>query len=146
VAAAQVLAAAVDGGPVPLPVAWLRTLAPALTLRSVIVGTQAVAVGADGDGWFAVAELGSLWGEDLGSAASAAAGHSPESPWAAGALRLRSGSPPVPYPDLATLLDVVSVVQVVLTPGPTPDQARPTWVAVRITPEDALATERADGV
>lgn len=146
VAAAQVLAAAIDGGSVPQPVAWLRTLAPALTLRSVTVGTQAVAVGADEDGWFAVAELGSLWGDDLAPAASESPDPSAHSPWAAGPVRLRSGSPPVPYRDLAALLDLVSVVQVVLTPGPTPEQARPTWVAVRITPTDALAAERADGV
>jgi hypothetical protein len=156
-AAAQVLTAAigpaepgaggdVDGGQVPVAVAWLRTLAPALTLRPVTVGTQTVAVGADGDGWFAVAELGSLWGDDALPPTDAS--ELPESPWApdARALRLRAGSPPVPYRDLATLLDQVSAVQVVLIPGPTPDQARPAWVAVRVTPGDAVATERTGGV
>lgn len=145
-AAAQVLAAAVGEGSVPPAVAWLRTLAPTLTLRSVTLGTQTAAVGADEDGWFAVAEIGALWGEDPGLVAADPAARWPQSPWAAGALRLRSGSPTVPYRDLGALLDLVSVVQVVLAAGPTPDRARPAWVAVRITPADALATERAEGV
>jgi hypothetical protein len=146
-AAAQVVTAAVDGGPVPLAVAWLRTLAPGLTLRPVTVGIQTVAVGADMDGWFAAVEVGSLWGEDAPLAASEPdAG--PSSPWAAEAVtvRLRAGPPPVPYRELAELLAHVSTVQVVLAPGPTLDQPRTAWVAVRILPSDALATERAGGV
>lgn len=147
-AASQVVIAAVETGTLPVPVAWLRTLAPALAMRPVAVGTQTVAVGSDMDGWFGVAEVGSLWGDEpMPTAADPPAGQA-ESPWApaSGPLRVRSGSRPVPYRDLLTLLDQVSAVQVVLTAGPYPGEPRPAWVAVRITPGDALATERTGGV
>lgn len=157
-AAAQVVTAAVDAGTVPAPVAWLRTLAPAFSLRSVTVGVHPVAVAADADGWFAIAEVGSLWDDDL---MPAPAGGAAEDAWAPGGATLRPGggqatpvplarpapeARPVPYRELAALLDQVSSVQVVLAPGASPGQPRPAWVAVRVTPADALAAERSGGV
>jgi type VII secretion protein EccE len=52
----------------------------------------------------------------------------------------------VPFRELAGLLDQVSAIQVVLAEGPAPSVIRPAWVAVRVAPADALATERAGGV
>lgn len=165
-AAAQVVAAAVDDAPP--PVAWLRTLAPGLSVRPVAIGAQPVAVGADADGWFAVADVGPLW-DDLwddpddgdprpfSTPGPAIAAPNPWAPSGArggpepaadqtAAVRLRPGLPAVPYRDLAALLDQVSAVQIVLTPGPTADRPRLAWVAVRIAPADALATERTGGI
>jgi len=154
-AAAHIVAAAVDPGTVPLPVAWLRTLAPEFSLRSVTVGLHPVAVAADADGWFAVAEIGSLWDDDL---LPTPAGGAPDASWApSGAAPRPEWAPaaptppapdarPVPYRELAALLDQVSSVQVVLVPGQSPGQPRPAWVAVRVTPADALATELGGGV
>jgi ESX secretion system protein EccE len=143
-AAAQVLRAAVDAGAVPAPVAWLRTLAPRLAPRGVTIAGQTVAVGADDDGWFALAEV---WDAQPAGPATPTDGE-PASPWApeARTVRLRVGPAPVPYRELATLLDQVSAVQVVLTPGAEPRRPRLAWVAVRVDPQDALATERAGGI
>ena len=153
-AAAQVVTAAVDAGTVPVSVAWLRTLAPEFTLRSVTVGLHPVAVAADADGWFAVAEIGSLWDDDLVSAPAGGApdagwtpgGAAPYPEWAPAATPPASDARPVPYRELAALLDQVSSVQVILVPGPDPGQPRPAWVAVRVTPADALAAERSGGI
>jgi len=154
-AAAQVVTATVDAGTVPVPVAWLRTLAPEFSLRSVTVGVHPVAVATDADGWFAVAEVGSLWDDDLVPVSGAAGdGWAPgvaaypglaqpqPMPPAGAALDAR----PVPYREFAALLDQVSSVQVVLVPGTSPGQPRPAWVTVRMTPADALATEHDGGV
>ncbi|MBX6749968.1 MAG: hypothetical protein IRY85_09935, partial [Micromonosporaceae bacterium] len=156
-AAAQLVTAAVDAGAVPVPVAWLRTLAPEFSLRSVTVGGHPVAVGTDAEGWFAVAEIGSLWDDDL---VAAPAGGPAESVWAPTTAAPRPGevvpqpaplpgsaaARSVPYRELAALLEQVSAVQVVLVPGASSGQPRPAWVAVRVTPADALATERSGGV
>ncbi len=160
-AAVQVLAAAVDGGSVPAPVAWLRTLAPTLAMRPVTMGTTTLAVGSDGDGWFSVVEVSwaggvgaghsALWDDDpfaparadlMGSGADV-------SPWAPGAatVRLRpTDAAALPYREIIALLDQVSAVALVLTAGPVPRVPRLAWVAVRVSPGDALATERTGGV
>jgi Protein of unknown function (DUF2984). len=157
-AAVQLVTATVDAGAVPLPVAWLRTLAPEFSRRSVTVGGHPVAVASDADGWFAVAEVGSLWDDDL---VAVPAGGTAEDLWAPSAVAPQPGAAapqpappggsapdarPVPYRELAALLDQVSAVQVVLVPGVNAAQPRPAWVAVRVTPTDALATERSGGV
>jgi type VII secretion protein EccE len=129
VAAAHVVAAAVDGRPGPPHLAWLRTLAPGLSLRSVDLGGATVGVGQDPYGWFAAAEVGSLWDDDRDDELS--------------------GGAEVPYADLATLIEAgpdrppVSIVQVAAVPAGT--AIRPAWVAVRISPAQAVTIERAGG-
>jgi len=124
-AAAHVVAAAVDGRPGPPHLAWLRTLAPGLSLRPVEVGGATVGVGQDPYGWFAAAEVGSLWEDDA------------------------PGGAEVPFADLATLIQAgpdrqaVSTVQVAAVPAGT--SIRPAWVAVRISPAQAVALERTGG-
>ena len=146
-AAEYVLAAAVgtSAGQSHLP--WLRTLASSLTLRAVQVGTVTVGVGTDQDGWFAAVEVGSFWEDDLVLAQE----DQPASPWApGGAIPNAVGS--VPFAELASLVKpgpdraAVSCVQVVLAAGDRPGEPRPAWVAVRVTPADALAAERSRGV
>ena len=62
------------------------------------------------------------------------------------------GRGPVPLAELASLVEpepdraAVSCVQVILAPGVSAVEPRPTWVAVRVTPTDALAAERSGGV
>src|SRR5262249_14894729 len=106
-AAAQLLHA-VTTDPVPDPVSWLRTLAPAFSVDPVVTAAGPVGVGTDGDGWFAMVEVS-------GYAAAA---------W-------------VPYEELA-LLEDVSTVQLVLVLEPGPDHPRPVWVAVRVRPGGTL--------
>jgi type VII secretion protein EccE len=131
IAAAQVVAAAVNGRPGrtgPPHLAWLRTLAPGLTLRPITVGALTLGVGADAAGWFAVAEVGSLCDEGSGTGAA------------------------IPFRELATLVQPgedrvpVSTVQVIVVPDGSPARIRPAWVAVRITPADAVSVEGAGGV
>jgi hypothetical protein len=128
IAAAQVVAAAVNGLPGPPHLAWLRTLAPGLTLRPVMVGDLTLGVGADAAGWFAVAEVGSLWDEGAGAGGA------------------------IPFGELAALVQPVedrvpaSTVQVIVVPDGSPARIRPAWVTVRITPADAVSVERAGGV
>ncbi len=148
-AAARVVAAAVGGGSDPPHLPWLRTLAPTLTIRPVTVGAATVGVGADHDGWFAAVEVGSLWDDDPIVASDGEA--TIESPWAPGAVaRLPAG--PVPYPELAALTKAgpdragVSCVQVVIVAGASIGEPRPAWVAVRVSPRDALAAERSGGL
>jgi len=148
-AAAHVVAAAVGGRPGPPHLPWLRTLAPTLTLRTVKVGTATVGIGADQDGWFAAVEVGSFWEDDLLSIVDPA--RPDASPWAPGAP-VRRPDGPVPFAELAALVEpgpdrtAVSCVQVVIAPGASIEQPRPAWVAVRVSPVDALATERSGGV
>ena len=124
-AAAHVVAAAVDGRPGPPHLSWLRTLAPGLSLRPVEVGGATVGMGQDPYGWFAAAEVGSLWEDDA------------------------PGGAEVPFADLAALIQAgpdrqpVSTVQVAAVPAGT--SIRPAWVAVRISPAQAVALERTGG-
>jgi hypothetical protein len=127
-AAAQVVAAAV--GPTGPPhLAWLRTLAPGLVARHVDMGGTAVGVGQDLEGWFAAAEVGSLWDDEHDHPGLA-----------------------VPFAGLAELIQPapdrqpVSTVQVVAVPAGSPARIRPAWAAVRLTPADAVAIERTGGV
>jgi hypothetical protein len=126
-AAAQVVAAAMRRGADSPHLLWLRTLAPTLVIRPVAVGMTTVGVGADHDGWFAAVEVGSFWDDNLPPAT------------------------PVPYGELAAMTEVapdrtaVSYVQVVLVAGASIGEARPAWVAVRVSPQEALAAERSGG-
>ncbi len=140
-AAEQVLAAAVATYSSPPHLPWLRALAPTLALRSVRVGTATVGIGTDQDGWFAAVEVGSFWDDDsvLTDRDQAA------SPWA-------PGDQAIPLAELASLVEpgpdrtAVSCVQVILAPGGSASDPRPAWVAVRVTPADALPMERSGGV
>jgi type VII secretion protein EccE len=146
-AATHVLAAAVGTGAVPPHLPWLRTLAPTLAIRSVQVGTATVGIGTDQDGWFGVVEVGSFWEDDVVPLGA----DRPASRWAPGAA-LPAAAGAVPLAELASLVEAgpdrvaVSCVQVVLAPGGSPQEPRPVWVAVRVTPADALAAERSGGV
>ncbi len=155
-AADQVLAAAVAGSDGPPHVPWLRTLAPTFALRSIRVGTATVGVGTDHDGWFAAVEVGSFWDDDVllelvrPSRSLLAARTSPVPPGELALGELALGE--VALGELAALAQpgsdraAVSCVQVILVPGASPDLPQPAWVAVRVTPADALATELAGGV
>jgi type VII secretion protein EccE len=148
-AAEHVLAAAVGASAGRPHLPWLRTLAPTLQLRSVQVGAATVGVGADQDGWFAAVEVGSFWDDDLGLRPIRARPDLPQDPPPDSP---RARGPGIPLAELASLVEpgpdrtAVSCVQVILAPGGSPGEAQPAWVAVRVTPTDALATERAGGV
>ncbi len=146
-AAEHVLAAAVATGSSPPHLPWLRALAPTLALRSVRVGTAIVGVGTDEDGWYAAVEVCSFWEDD----AVLTDRDQPASPWAPGGA-VPQAAGPVPFAELASLVEpgpdrtAVSCVQVILAPGGSASDPRPAWVAVRVTPADALAAERSGGV
>ena len=159
-AAHQVLAGAVAGSAGPPQVPWLRTLSPTFALRSIRVGTATVGVGTDHDGWFAAVEVGSFWDDDVllepirlsRSFLVARTGPVPPGQLALGEVALRDVAlRDVVLGELASLAQpgsdraAVSCVQVILVPGATPDLPWPAWVAVRLTPADALATEFAGG-
>ena len=147
-AAEHVLAAAVgtSAGPPHLP--WLRTLASSLALRAVQVGTVTVGVG-DRSGRLVRRRRGRL----------VPGGRSGR--WHRTIDRPALGRPdgrcpavtPVPFAELASLVELPGRIGLLspacksmLVAGDAPGEARPAWVAVRVTPADALAAERSGGV
>jgi hypothetical protein len=139
-----------------------------LSARPVALAGTTVGVGSDGDGWFAAVEVDPLAGEAPGAfpadvpgafAAAPPAGHRPEddatvrSPWAPGAVAAAPSL--IPYRELEALLAAdaagpprsgISALSVVLRPAAAAERPRPVWVAVRITPADALALHGSAGV
>jgi hypothetical protein len=109
-AAADVVGATLAGRTPPALV-WLRTLAPELTMRSMIAADTVVGVGADGTGWF-------------------------------GAVAVEPRAPELA--EVATLIGT-GPDRIALSHAQVVRRGARTWVALRLSPVDAVEAERAGG-
>jgi hypothetical protein len=114
--AADDVVAATLAGRTPAELVWLRTLAPELVVRRVTVADASVGVCADGAGWFGAACVEEGVSAGIGVLADLV-----------DLLR--------PGPDRVAM----SAVQMVRC-------GRQSWLAVRLSPVDAVAAERAAGL